>query len=119
MMPHQAIVCTEIAFLLTSGGSRTQCDGKYVNALQCEVMVTAGANQAFTNIVLTLLDTQDKVVLFKPFYFNHLMAVQMTGGADNIVYGRYNIVLSITCLLNCCNLLSLGDFVLDICFTYT
>ncbi len=53
-------------------------------------MVTAGANQAFTNVVLTLLDSQDKVVLFKPYYFNHLMAVQMTGGADNVVYGRYS-----------------------------
>ena len=52
-------------------------------------MVTAGANQAFTNVILTLLDAKDKVVLFKPYYFNHLMAVQMTGGAQNVVYGRY------------------------------
>ncbi len=57
-------------------------------------MVTAGANQAFTNVVLTLLDSQDKVVLFKPYYFNHLMAVQMTGGAGNVVYGRYSKMLS-------------------------
>lgn len=58
--------------------------------LQCEVMVTAGANQAFTNVVLTLLDTDDQVVLFKPYYFNHLMAVQMTGGGSNTIFGRYN-----------------------------
>ncbi len=57
-------------------------------------MVTAGANQAFTNVVLTLLDSQDKVVLFKPYYFNHLMAVQMTGGAGNVAYGRYSKMLS-------------------------
>ena len=57
---------------------------------QCEVMVTAGANQAFTNVVLTLLDTQDGIVLFKPYYFNHLMAVQMTGGGPNIILGRYH-----------------------------
>ena len=57
--------------------------------MQCEVMVTAGANQAFTNVVLTLLDTNDSVVLFKPYYFNHLMAVQMTGGGANTVFGRY------------------------------
>lgn len=56
--------------------------------LQCEVMVTAGANQAFTNVVLTLLDTKDGIVLFKPYYFNHLMAVQMTGGGPNITFGR-------------------------------
>ena len=52
-------------------------------------MVTAGANQAFTNVVLTLLDANDSVVLFKPYYFNHLMAVQMTGGGANTILGRY------------------------------
>jgi hypothetical protein len=51
-------------------------------------MVTAGANQAFTNLVLTLLDASDKVVLFKPYYFNHLMALQMTGGAGNVLFGE-------------------------------
>ena len=50
-------------------------------------MVTAGANQAFTNVVLTLCDAQDQVVLFKPYYFNHLMAIQMTGGEQNVLYG--------------------------------
>ncbi|CAL8463420.1 g2954 [Coccomyxa elongata] len=53
-----------------------------------EVMVTSGANQAFTNIVLTMLDPGDRVILFVPYYFNHLMAVQMTGGADNVVRGQ-------------------------------
>lgn len=61
-----------------------------VRCMQCEVMVTAGANQAFTNVVLTLLDASSKVVLFKPYYFNHLMAIQMTGGTDHIIYGRYS-----------------------------
>eukprot|EP00878_Enallax_costatus_P026273 GHUV01028173.1.p1 GENE.GHUV01028173.1~~GHUV01028173.1.p1 ORF type:complete len:123 (-),score=19.62 GHUV01028173.1:217-585(-) len=50
-------------------------------------MVTAGANQAFVNLVLTLTDESDKVVLFKPYYFNHLMALQMTGGADKVLLG--------------------------------
>jgi aspartate/methionine/tyrosine aminotransferase len=35
-------------------------------------MVTAGANQAFVNLVLTLCDESDSVVLFKPYYFNHM-----------------------------------------------
>jgi aromatic aminotransferase len=55
--------------------------------MQVDIMVTSGANQAFTNVVLTLVDAQDKVVLFKPYYFNHLMAIQMTGGDKNVVYG--------------------------------
>lgn len=51
-------------------------------------MVTSGANQAFTNLVLTLLDPSDAAVLFVPYYFNHLMALQMTGGGHSVVYGR-------------------------------
>lgn len=39
----------------------------------------AGANQAFVNIVLTLLDADDRAVLFWPYYFNHLMALQVRG----------------------------------------
>ncbi len=45
--------------------------------LQVEVMVTAGANQAFVNVVLALCDAGDEVVLFAPYYFNHLMALQV------------------------------------------
>ena len=48
-------------------------------ALQYDVMVTAGANQALTSIMLTLLDPPDRAVLFRPYYFNALMALQMTG----------------------------------------
>lgn len=54
---------------------------------QVEVMVTAGANQAFTNVVLALLDSSDSAVLFRPYYFNHLMALQMTGGGNNVRFG--------------------------------
>jgi katanin p60 ATPase-containing subunit A1 len=52
-----------------------------------EVMITAGANQAFVNIVLAGLDEGDAVVLFKPFYFNHMMALQMTGSAGGVELG--------------------------------
>jgi hypothetical protein len=43
---------------------------------QYSVMVTAGANQALASLMLTLLDPADKAVLFKPYYFNALMALQ-------------------------------------------
>ncbi|KAL7538983.1 hypothetical protein ACHAXR_008924 [Thalassiosira sp. AJA248-18] len=49
-------------------------------------MVTSGANQAFQNCVLTLLDEKDemgnisKCVVFEPYYFNHVMAVQSARG---------------------------------------
>jgi aromatic aminotransferase len=43
------------------------------------VMVTVGANQAYVNCVLTLLDTDgsEASVVFAPYYFNHVMALQM------------------------------------------
>ncbi|XP_044484413.1 aromatic aminotransferase ISS1-like [Mangifera indica] len=49
------------------------------NLHKSSVMVTAGANQAFVNIVLTLCDAGDSVVMFAPYYFNAYMAFQMTG----------------------------------------
>ena len=51
------------------------------------VMITSGANQGFTNIVLTLVDSSDSVVVFRPYYFNHVMAIQMTGGGRSLVIG--------------------------------
>eukprot|EP00252_Welwitschia_mirabilis_P005945 TRINITY_DN1653_c0_g1_i2.p1 TRINITY_DN1653_c0_g1~~TRINITY_DN1653_c0_g1_i2.p1 ORF type:complete len:400 (-),score=84.52 TRINITY_DN1653_c0_g1_i2:187-1386(-) len=50
------------------------------------IMVTAGANQAFVNIVLTLCDPGDSVVMFIPYYFNAYMSFQMTG-ITNILLG--------------------------------
>ncbi|GMH14272.1 hypothetical protein Nepgr_016113 [Nepenthes gracilis] len=43
------------------------------------VMVTAGANQGFVNLVLALCDAGDSVVMFAPYYFSFYMAFQMTG----------------------------------------
>ncbi|XP_034207095.1 aromatic aminotransferase ISS1 isoform X3 [Prunus dulcis] len=50
------------------------------------VMVTSGANQAFVNLVLTLCDSGDSVVMFAPYYFNAYMSFQMTG-VTNILVG--------------------------------
>ncbi|KAL7549477.1 hypothetical protein ACHAWF_012755 [Thalassiosira exigua] len=52
------------------------------------VVVTSGANQAYVNCVLTLLDESDergnvsKCVVFEPYYFNHVMAVQSARGGN-------------------------------------
>lgn len=45
-----------------------------------EIIVTAGANQAFLLTLMTLLEVGDKVLLPSPYYFNHEMSVRMTGG---------------------------------------
>jgi len=56
-----------------------------------QLIVTSGANQAYMNCILTLLsdnnDTTDTCVVFKPYYFNHVMAIQMTRGDDAMRVG--------------------------------
>lgn len=63
------------------------------------VMVTSGANQAFVNCVITLMDESSfgnynnkkepqqemisKCVVFEPYYFNHVMAIQSIRGGNN------------------------------------
>eukprot|EP00934_Nitzschia_sp_Nitz4_P007302 Nitzschia sp. Nitz4//scaffold41_size133979//110618//111859//NITZ4_003368-RA/size133979-processed-gene-0.226-mRNA-1//1//CDS//3329551533//7292//frame0 len=51
------------------------------------IMVTTGANQAYVNCVLTCLCDSSKAVVFKPYYFNHVMALQMSCGNDSVVVG--------------------------------
>ena len=38
--------------------------------------------------MVSLIDAPDRVVLFRPYYFNHLMAVQMTGGHESVIIGE-------------------------------
>lgn len=42
-----------------------------------ELMVTAGANQAFYNLVVTICDAHDHVIVIKPYYFSHVNALLM------------------------------------------
>lgn len=44
-----------------------------------EFMITAGANQAFVNVVLATCDVGDEVLLIVPYYFSHFNALVMTG----------------------------------------
>ena len=43
------------------------------------IMVTAGANQAFVNAILSITRPGDHVLVLSPYYFNHIMAVQLAG----------------------------------------
>jgi aspartate/methionine/tyrosine aminotransferase len=49
-----------------------------LNRTSFNVIVTQGANQGFASIVSCLCDAGDSAVLFKPYYFNHLMALQLS-----------------------------------------
>jgi len=54
-----------VTLLTTTPAWPARCPARCPPRLQYDVMVTAGANQAFTNVVLALLDADDRVVLFK------------------------------------------------------
>jgi len=41
------------------------------------IMVTAGANQAFANAMLCLTRPGDHVLVLSPYYFNHVMCIQL------------------------------------------
>ncbi|WP_394752068.1 pyridoxal phosphate-dependent aminotransferase [Crenothrix sp.] len=51
------------------------------NAIDCQrgyrVMVTAGSNMGFLNVLLPIVDPGDEVILPLPYYFNQEMAVRM------------------------------------------
>jgi aromatic aminotransferase len=51
------------------------------------IMVTVGANQAYMNCVLTLLEHHHKAVVFAPYYFNHVMALQMALPESSLLVG--------------------------------
>ncbi len=44
-----------------------------------KVMVTAGSNMAFLNAVLAITSPGDEIILPVPYYFNHEMAIRMSG----------------------------------------
>lgn len=44
------------------------------------LMVTAGSNMAFHAVAQAICDPGDEVILPVPYYFNHVMAVQIAGG---------------------------------------
>lgn len=43
------------------------------------VIVTAGSNMGFFNAVLAIADVDDEIILLRPFYFNHDMAIELAG----------------------------------------
>jgi aspartate/methionine/tyrosine aminotransferase len=47
---------------------------------EAQILITAGANQAFAEVLPALIDPGDEVLLLSPYYLNHGMAVELFGG---------------------------------------
>jgi len=50
-----------------------------------ELIVTAGSNMGFMNAVLAIADPNDEIILLRPYYFNHEMAINMINCKSVIV----------------------------------
>jgi aminotransferase len=46
---------------------------------QDEIVITAGANNAFAGTILTLVNPSENVIMPSPYYFNSVMAVKLAG----------------------------------------
>ncbi|MGR8981261.1 MAG: pyridoxal phosphate-dependent aminotransferase [Gammaproteobacteria bacterium] len=62
------------------------------------IMVTAGSNMAFLNVLLAISDPGDEIILPLPYYFNQEMAVRMLSRAPVFVRTDDNFQLNIRSL---------------------
>ncbi|BAY13640.1 pyridoxal phosphate-dependent aminotransferase [Calothrix sp. NIES-2098] len=53
-------------------------NGIEINKENC-IVVTAGSNMGFMNAILAITSPGDEIILNKPYYFNHEMAITMAG----------------------------------------
>lgn len=63
--------------LLELIAQKLRCENHINLADGYRVMVTAGANMAFLNVLLAITDPEDEVILPSPYYFNQEMAIKM------------------------------------------
>ena len=54
-------------------------DKAMAEASASRILMTCGANQAFVNAILAITDPGDEVVVFSPYYFDHVFAIQLAG----------------------------------------
>lgn len=63
-----------------------------------QIVVTAGSNMGFVNAVLAITQPGDEVILFRPYYFNHEMAIRMAGCTPVFVDTDANYHIQLTSL---------------------
>ena len=53
------------------------CENKINLNNKSDLIVSAGSNMAFMNAVMAITDPGDEIILLRPYYFNHEMAINM------------------------------------------
>ena len=59
--------------------TKLRCENGIDVDFEQRVVVTAGSNQAFLQALLCICDPGDEVILPRPYYFNHEMAIRLRG----------------------------------------
>lgn len=70
---------TGIPELRTAIASKLEKENQIAASTERRIVVTAGSNMAFLNALLAITDPGDEVILLRPYYFNHEMAITMLG----------------------------------------
>ncbi len=52
-------------------------DENGIDSSRYEIVVSAGSNMGFLNAILSIADSGDEIILLRPWYFNHEMAVRI------------------------------------------
>jgi len=66
-----------LAELIMLLGNKLESENNIDISSTNKIIVTAGANMAFLNILFAITDPGDEIILNAPYYFNHEMAVNM------------------------------------------
>ena len=69
-----------------------------IDADRFSLMVTAGGNMAFLHALLAICDQGDEVVLIKPYFFNHEMAVRTIGCRPVVVAADENYQIDVAAI---------------------
>ena len=76
---HKYQLVDGIPELLDALTSKLETENGICLGDESSVIVTAGSNMGFVNVVLAVADPGDEIILQTPYYFNHEMAIRMAG----------------------------------------
>jgi Aspartate/tyrosine/aromatic aminotransferase len=74
---HKYGIVGGLAALCDTISNKLELENQIIIGNGNRVIVTAGANMAFLNILFAITDPGDEVILSLPYYFNHEMAIAM------------------------------------------
>jgi aspartate/methionine/tyrosine aminotransferase len=74
---HKYQAVEGIPELVDTIGQKLQQDNQIPVTADQRIIITAGSNMAFVNMVLAITQPGDEIILQTPYYFNHEMAIGM------------------------------------------